>query len=158
MADMLVSLLNIPDDTKDVRRLNREGILIRRIQPYELSLLRRFVLKHFSEVWADEVLTSFTHQPVTCFVATHEKRIIGFGAYECTRRGFHGVVCGHIHHAEIRRVGAIDYLNCGDWVESCTALIEHLDGRIELYRLAADVSAGQPVEDEPVEAIVETRA
>jgi hypothetical protein len=39
------------------------------------------------------------------------------------------VVCGHIHHAEIRKVGEVDYLNCGDWVESCTALIEHWDGR-----------------------------
>jgi len=53
-----------------------------------------------------------------------------------TRRELHGVVCGHIHHAEIRKVGEVDYLNCGDWVESCTALIEHWDGSIELYRLA----------------------
>ncbi|MCE6982882.1 UDP-2,3-diacylglucosamine diphosphatase, partial [Pseudomonas frederiksbergensis] len=36
----------------------------------------------------------------------------------------------------IRKVGEVDYLNCGDWVESCTALIEHWDGSIELYRLA----------------------
>jgi len=63
-------------------------------------------------------------------------------AHECTRRGFHGVVCGHIHHAEIRKVGEVDYLNCGDWVESCTALIEHWDGSIGLYRLA-DAQARQ---------------
>ena len=37
-----------------------------------------------------------------------------------------------------RKVGEVDYLNCGDWVESCTALIEHWDGNIELYRLAED--------------------
>ncbi|WP_305856274.1 UDP-2,3-diacylglucosamine diphosphatase [Balneatrix alpica] len=55
-------------------------------------------------------------------------------AHECQRRGFDGVVCGHIHHAEIRKVGEVRYLNCGDWVESCTALVEHLDGRIELVR------------------------
>jgi hypothetical protein len=35
-------------------------------------------------------------------------------------------------------MGEVEYMNCGDWVESCTALIEHLDGRIELYRLADD--------------------
>lgn len=46
--------------------------------------------------------------------------------------GVHAVVCGHIHHADIRRLGTIDYMNCGDWVESCTALIEHMDGRLEL--------------------------
>ena len=45
-----------------------------------------------------------------------------------------GVVCGHIHRAEIRRMGKVTYMNCGDWVESCTALIEHHDGRIELLQ------------------------
>ena len=43
-----------------------------------------------------------------------------------------GVVCGHIHRAEIRQVQSILYANCGDWIESCTALVEHSDGRIEL--------------------------
>ena len=50
---------------------------------------------------------------------------------EAKRRGFDGVVCGHIHKAEIRR-GEIDYFNCGDWVESCTALVEHEDGLLQL--------------------------
>ena len=45
-----------------------------------------------------------------------------------------GVVCGHIHCAEDRMIGGVRYLNCGDWVESCTALVEHLDGRLELLR------------------------
>jgi len=43
-----------------------------------------------------------------------------------------GVICGHIHHAEIRQVQSILYANSGDWMESCTALVEHFDGRIEL--------------------------
>ncbi len=90
MADMLVSLLNIEDDREEVSRLNEQGIRIRRIQPYEISLLRRFVLEHFSEGWADEVMNAFAHQPVTCFVATHNRKIIGFAAYECTRRDFFG--------------------------------------------------------------------
>jgi len=47
-------------------------------------------------------------------------------------RGFDGVVCGHIHHAEMREVDGITYYNCGDWVESCTALVERLDGTIEI--------------------------
>ncbi len=53
-------------------------------------------------------------------------------ASEARRRGFDGVVCGHIHHAEIRDVQGVLYLNTGDWVESCTALVEHHDGRLEL--------------------------
>lgn len=53
-------------------------------------------------------------------------------ANEARRRGFDGVVCGHIHHAEMREVQGVLYLNDGDWVESCTALVEHHDGRLEL--------------------------
>lgn len=55
-------------------------------------------------------------------------------AHEAARRGVDGVICGHIHHAEIRRIGAVEYFNCGDWVESNTALVEHHDGTIELLR------------------------
>jgi UDP-2,3-diacylglucosamine pyrophosphatase LpxH len=50
-------------------------------------------------------------------------------ANEARRRGFDGVICGHIHKAEIRRLGDILYCNDGDWVESCTALIEDWDGQ-----------------------------
>ncbi len=58
-------------------------------------------------------------------------------ANEARRRGFDGVICGHIHHAEMREVGGVLYGNDGDWVESCTALVEHEDGRLELLDWAA---------------------
>lgn len=48
------------------------------------------------------------------------------------RKGCDGVVCGHIHHAEMRQIGDIMYYNDGDWVESCTALVEHFDGTMEI--------------------------
>jgi UDP-2,3-diacylglucosamine pyrophosphatase LpxH len=53
-------------------------------------------------------------------------------ASEARRRGVDGVVCGHIHKAEIRDVGGVLYCNDGDWVESCTALVEYHDGRLEI--------------------------
>jgi len=53
-------------------------------------------------------------------------------AKEARRRGLHGVVCGHIHHAEMRTIDGILYANDGDWVESLTALVEHADGRLEI--------------------------
>ncbi|NWG74898.1 MAG: UDP-2,3-diacylglucosamine diphosphatase [Rubrivivax sp.] len=53
-------------------------------------------------------------------------------AHEARRRGAHGVVCGHIHHAELREIDGILYANDGDWVESLTALVEHDDGRLEI--------------------------
>ena len=68
-------------------------------------------------------------------------------ANEARRRGVEGIVCGHIHHAEIRPIGNILYCNSGDWVESCTALVEHFDGRLELVdwvdRWAFDLLTGR---------------
>jgi|SRR3954451_5379726 UDP-2,3-diacylglucosamine pyrophosphatase LpxH len=45
-----------------------------------------------------------------------------------------GVICGHIHTATVRQIGAIDYHNTGDWLESCTALVEDFEGTIKLIR------------------------
>jgi UDP-2,3-diacylglucosamine pyrophosphatase LpxH len=50
----------------------------------------------------------------------------------CKKRGYDGVICGHIHHAEIKYIDGVRYMNDGDWVESCTALVEHHDGRWEI--------------------------
>ena len=50
----------------------------------------------------------------------------------CKKRGFDGVICGHIHHAEIKEIDGVTYINDGDWVESCTALVEHHDGVWEI--------------------------
>ena len=59
-------------------------------------------------------------------------------AHEAGRRGYQGVVCGHIHRAEMRTIDGVLYCNDGDWVESCTALVEHLDGRLELVAWAPE--------------------
>jgi UDP-2,3-diacylglucosamine pyrophosphatase LpxH len=58
-------------------------------------------------------------------------------AEEARRRDVDGVVCGHIHVAEIRDIDGITYCNDGDWVESCTALVEHFDGRLEIVHWIA---------------------
>lgn len=60
----------------------------------------------------------------------------GAVADEARRRGVDGVICGHIHKAEMRDIDGITYINDGDWVESCTALVEHMDGRLELLEWA----------------------
>ena len=57
-------------------------------------------------------------------------------AHEAHLRGVDGVVCGHIHHAEIRMIGDVLYLNDGDWVESCSALVEDAHGNMEILRWA----------------------
>ena len=79
------------------------------------------------------------------------KNAVNFiGAYEVTlaaeagRRNADGVICGHIHHAVIRGDPSIRYINCGDWVESCTAVVEHFDGRFEIIAwIEHDARAGE---------------
>jgi len=65
-------------------------------------------------------------------------------AREARQRGAHGVVCGHIHHAELREIDGIVYANDGDWVESLTALAEHVDGRLEIIDWAAQMRTAAP--------------
>jgi predicted phosphodiesterase len=57
-----------------------------------------------------------------------EENLAGY----CKKRGFDGVICGHIHHAEIKEINGVMYMNDGDWVESCTALVEHHNGQWEI--------------------------
>ena len=60
---------------------------------------------------------------------------------EARRNGVDGVVCGHVHKAEIKHVDGLLYCNAGDWVESCTAIVEHFDGRLDLIRWPAESTA-----------------
>lgn len=53
-------------------------------------------------------------------------------AIYCEKHGYDGVICGHIHTPEIRQIGSVLYMNDGDWVESCTALVETLEGEFKL--------------------------
>ena len=62
-------------------------------------------------------------------------------AHEAERRHVDGVVCGHIHTAEIRQFGKVTYYNDGDWVEGCTALVEHHDGTMEVLHWADEIAA-----------------
>ncbi len=68
-------------------------------------------------------------------------------ANEARHRGFDGVICGHIHRAEMREIGGVLYCNDGDWVESLSALVEHMDGRLELvywHQVAGEFASAPP--------------
>jgi len=62
------------------------------------------------------------------FVFHFERNLVNYGR----KRGFDGVICGHIHRAEIKEIDGFIYMNDGDWVESCSALVEHFDGSWEI--------------------------
>jgi hypothetical protein len=69
------------------------------------------------------------------------------------------VVCGHIHWAALKEVDGLTYINCGDWVDSCTAIVEHFDGRLELIDWgAARVRAMAPPERLETEPLAERKA
>jgi UDP-2,3-diacylglucosamine pyrophosphatase LpxH len=61
-------------------------------------------------------------------------------AREAQERGLDGIVCGHIHTAEIRQIGHVTYYNDGDWVESCTALVEEPDGAMHIVDWAKETA------------------
>jgi len=75
---------------------------------------------------------------------------------EAKRGGYDGVICGHIHHANIRKIKDIDYINTGDWVESCTAIVEHATGAIELidWEEKASVTMGRKPRAKPQKQLV----
>ncbi len=84
------------------------------------------------------------------FIGQFEKTLVA----EAQRHQADGVICGHIHHAVIHDEYGIRYINCGDWVESCTAVAEHHDGRFEIIEWANDTDTEhkQIVEDEHADA------
>ena len=105
---------------------------------YELTLR---INRHFNSLrarmglpyWSLSAYLKHKVKKAVSFISDFEKAV----AHEARRRGYDGVVCGHIHHAEIRQVEGVLYCNDGDWVESRTALVEHMDGHLEIVHWAA---------------------
>ena len=90
MPDMLVNLLRLPPRDEGLEELRRGGFVVRRARPWELTPVREFVARNFGARWADEISVGFARQPVSVYVALREGRLLGFAAYECTRRNFFG--------------------------------------------------------------------
>jgi len=102
MPDLLVNLLKLPplENNSDL------GFNVRRAQPFEISPVRRFVADNFSPNWADEISLGFPRQPISVFVATIDRELAGFAAYECTRRGFFGPT-GVVEAARGKGIGKV---------------------------------------------------
>jgi GNAT superfamily N-acetyltransferase len=90
MPDLLVNLLKLPPLETLLVDLENGGIIVRRAQPFEITRVRSFVEKNFSIAWADETSVGFASKPVSLFVAIVDNEVVGFAAYECTRRSFFG--------------------------------------------------------------------
>ena len=103
-----------------------------------VSDVRRLLgLRH----WSLATYLKRTVKNAVAFIGKFEEAV----ARETLARGLDGAICGHIHHAQIRRIGRVLYCNDGDWVESCTALVEGFDGTFQV--VGAD---GEPlIEEQP---------
>jgi UDP-2,3-diacylglucosamine pyrophosphatase LpxH len=97
----------------------------------------------WSNLWFNKIRRrfGFPYWSLSAWAKLKVKNAVNFiGAFEVAlaeaarRHHADGVVCGHIHHAAIRDVGGITYVNTGDFVESCTVVAEHDDGRLEILR------------------------
>ena len=72
----------------------------------------------------------FKVKNVVQFISKYEESIV----HTLKNEQLDGVICGHIHHAEIKSIDGFLYVNTGDFVESCTAIVEHTDGELELIK------------------------
>jgi hypothetical protein len=90
MIDMLVRLYDLPEAAPVYIKLQKSGVTLRRARAFERHTVVAFVRAHFSEKWVSEVEVALSRQPITCFIATRDKQILGFACYETTMRGFFG--------------------------------------------------------------------
>ena len=90
MPDLLVNLLTLPPLQPLLDELRQNRVVLRRAQPFEVTLVRQFIEGNFSVAWADEISVGFAHKPVTVYIATRDSRVVGFAGYECTRKTFFG--------------------------------------------------------------------
>lgn len=84
MSDLLVHLYHLPE-----KKPVKEGYVVRRALPYEKPVVLSWAAKHFA-MWLGEIDVAFSRQPVSCFIALHQQRVVGFACHEATYRGFFG--------------------------------------------------------------------
>lgn len=90
-----------------------------------------FFCRHFGlRPWSFSAYAKQKVKSAVNFIGAFEEAV----AAEAARLDVDAVMCGHIHQPVIRHIGKVQYLNTGDWVESCSAIVEHHDGRLELLR------------------------
>lgn len=105
---------------------------------YVFALWLNLWLNKARRLWGGQYwsLSNWAKQQVkqaVSFISEYEKVLVN----EARSGGYDGIICGHIHSANIRKIGGIDYVNTGDWVESCTAVGERADGSLHLIEWAA---------------------
>jgi UDP-2,3-diacylglucosamine pyrophosphatase LpxH len=125
---------------------------------YDLAL---FINTHMNTVrrlfgfgyWSFSAWAKLKVKKAVNFIGSFERELAG----EARRRGANGVICGHIHHPAIHDIGDITYVNTGDFVESCSLVVEHDDGRLEVIYWSKPLAAEALPALEHAEALAEIR-
>ena len=86
MPDMLVRLYALPDHN----RILKDGHVVRRAAAYDKAAILQWISQNFPTQWASEADVAFFRQPISCFLALHQERVVGFACYEATCRGYFG--------------------------------------------------------------------
>jgi UDP-2,3-diacylglucosamine pyrophosphatase LpxH len=125
--------LVIHGDQFDTVVLNARWLAYLGDKAYDLAILANRVVTRVRR------LLGLPYWSFSSWAKVKVKKAVNFiGAFqdvlteEARRSTVDGVICGHIHHAAIQAFGDVQYINTGDWVESCTAVVEHFDGRMEI--------------------------
>jgi len=111
MPDMLVKLYGLPDLQAQLKKTERQGIRVRRPNPWEKALLLDWVREQFGHAWVAECEMAFTTNPPSGFVAIEKDALIGFACYDCTRKNFFGPT-GVAENERGKGVGLALLLSC----------------------------------------------
>jgi UDP-2,3-diacylglucosamine pyrophosphatase LpxH len=96
-----------------------------------LNVMFNKIRKIFNmEYWSLSAWLKYKVKEAVNFIGDYEQSLSSYAK----GKKFDGIICGHIHHPSMRYIDDVLYLNCGDWVESCTAIVEHHDGRFEIIK------------------------
>ena len=90
MIDMLVRLYDLPKSDDLYRQVEESGVILRRPGAYEKHLVVEFIREHFSPKWVSEFEIACSRQPISCFIATKDKKVLGFACYETSGKGYFG--------------------------------------------------------------------
>ena len=90
MTDMLVRLYDLPVSTGLYQDISARGVTLRRARAFEKHTVAAFAKAHFSDKWVSEIEVAMSRQPISCFIATRDKEVLGFSCYDTTQLGFFG--------------------------------------------------------------------
>ena len=102
---------------------------------YDISIKLNVFVNYFRKLsglpfWSLSAYLKYKVKSAVNFISDYEENLCNYAKI----KKVDGIICGHIHHPNITKINDIEYLNCGDWCESLTAIVEHEDGTMELLR------------------------